>query len=67
MMASTFSATLAFPNTSRSCKPSPPLTLNKKGEYLFALSIVMPGEWEVQLTFAKDAKVLYRGSTKFNV
>jgi hypothetical protein len=44
-----------------------PLKLNKKGEYLLALNIVMPGEWEVQLTFGKDAKVLYRGSTKFHV
>jgi len=41
--------------------------LNKKGDYLLPVNIVMPGEWEVRLTFTKDKKVIYRGSFKFNV
>jgi len=29
--------------------------------------VVMPGEWEVKLTFIKDKKVIYRGKFRFNV
>ena len=43
------------------------LQLNKKGDYLMALQLVMPGEWEVQLEFIKDQTVFYRGSIKFHV
>jgi len=41
--------------------------LNKKGDYLLPVNIVMPGEWEVKLSFSKDKRVIYRGSFKFNV
>jgi hypothetical protein len=41
--------------------------LNKKGDYLLPVNFVMPGEWEVKLTFKKDGKVLYLGSFKLNV
>jgi hypothetical protein len=44
-----------------------PFTLNKKGDYLLPLNIVMPGEWEVKLNFLKDKKVIYHGSLKFTV
>lgn len=44
-----------------------PFQLNKKGDYLLALSLMMPGEWEVQLVFMKDNVVIYRGSIRFNV
>ena len=41
--------------------------LNKKGAYLLPVTFVMPGEWEIKLTFKKDGKVLYLGSFKLNV
>ena len=41
--------------------------LNKKGDYLLPVNIVMPGEWEVKLSLSKDKKVIFRGSFKFNV
>jgi hypothetical protein len=41
--------------------------LNKKGEYLLPVNVVMPGEWEVVLNFLKDKKPLYTGSVRFNV
>lgn len=40
---------------------------NKKGDYLLPVNFVMPGEWEIRLTFKKDGKVLYLGSFKLNV
>lgn len=40
---------------------------NKKGDYLLPVNFVMPGEWEVKLTFKKDGKVIYLGSFKLNV
>jgi hypothetical protein len=41
--------------------------LNKAGNYLLPVNIVMPGEWELRLTFIKAGKTVFRGRTKFNV
>jgi hypothetical protein len=41
--------------------------LNQKGVYLLPMSIVMPGEWELALSFARDGKVVYRGYHRFRV
>jgi hypothetical protein len=44
-----------------------PFKLNKKGDYLLPVNVVMPGEWEVVLNFFKDKKPIYTGSVRFNV
>jgi len=44
-----------------------PFKLNKKGDYLFPVNVVMPGEWEVVLNFLKDKKPVYTGRLRFNV
>ncbi|MHB8094300.1 MAG: hypothetical protein ACYDH0_05090 [Candidatus Aminicenantales bacterium] len=41
--------------------------LNKKGDYLLPVSVVMPGEWEVRLVFSKGEDVVFRGRFKFDV
>jgi hypothetical protein len=41
--------------------------LNKKGDYLLPVNVVMPGEWEVVLNFLKGKKPIYTGSVRFNV
>jgi hypothetical protein len=41
--------------------------LSKKGDYLLPVNIVMPGDWEIRLTFLKGGKVQYRGSYQFDV
>lgn len=41
--------------------------LNKKGDYLMPVNVVMPGQWEIKLDFNKADKVIYRGSFKFGV
>lgn len=41
--------------------------LNKKGDYLLPVNIVMPGEWEMKLTFFKNKEAVYRGRFKFSV
>jgi len=41
--------------------------LNRKGDYLLPVNIVMPGEWEVRLVFLKGEDVIYRGFLRFNV
>jgi hypothetical protein len=41
--------------------------LNKKGDYLLPVNVVMPGDWEVVLTFLKDKKPIFTGSVRFNV
>ena len=43
------------------------LQQNSKGDYLLALNLVMPGEWEVQLVFLKDKNIIHRGSIRFRV
>jgi hypothetical protein len=44
-----------------------PFKLSQKGVYLLPVDIVMPGDWEIRLTFLKDGRVIFRGSHKFNV
>ena len=44
-----------------------PFKLNKKGDYLLPLNVVMPGDWEVVLNFSKDKKPIFTGSARFNV
>jgi hypothetical protein len=44
-----------------------PFKLNKKGDYLLPVNVVMPGEWEVVLNFLKDKKPIYTGNVRFNV
>jgi len=44
-----------------------PFKLNKKGDYLLPVNIVMAGEWEVKLTFLKDNLAIHRGSFRFTV
>ena len=41
--------------------------LNKRGDYLLPVNVVMPGDWEVVLNFLKDKKPIYTGSVRFNV
>ena len=44
-----------------------PFKLNKKGDYLLPVNVVMPGDWEVVLNFSKDKKPIYTGNVRFNV
>jgi hypothetical protein len=44
-----------------------PFKLNKKGDYLMPVNIVMPGEWEVRLTFSRNKIDLFRGRLTFKV
>jgi len=44
-----------------------PFTLSKKGDYLLPINIVMPGDWEIRLTFSRGGKVIFRGSHPFDV
>jgi hypothetical protein len=44
-----------------------PFQLNKKGDYVLPVNVVMPGEWEVVLNFLKDNKPVYTGIVRFNV
>jgi hypothetical protein len=41
--------------------------LNRKGDYLLPVNIVMPGEWEIRLVFSKGDEVVFRGVLKFDV
>jgi hypothetical protein len=41
--------------------------LNKKNDYLMPVNIVMPGSWEVRVTFLKDGNPLFYGSITFDV
>jgi len=40
---------------------------NKKGDFLLPVNIVMPGEWEVKLTFKRGDSVVFRGAFGFDV
>ena len=42
-------------------------SLNKYGNYLLPLNIVMPGEWVVKLQFVRDNITIFRGKIRFNV
>ena len=44
-----------------------PFKLNRKGDYLLPVNVVMPGEWEIRLVFSRNTEVIFRGSFKFNV
>jgi hypothetical protein len=44
-----------------------PFQLNKRGDYLLPVNVVMPGEWEVVLNFSRDKKPIYTGNVRFNV
>lgn len=41
--------------------------LNKKGDYLLPVNVVMPGDWEVLLTFRSGDTVVFRGRIAFDV
>jgi hypothetical protein len=41
--------------------------LNKKGDYLLPVNVVMPGGWEVLLTFSRNKIVVFRGRISFDV
>jgi len=44
-----------------------PFQLNRKGDYLLPVDIVMPGDWEVVLSFKKGAKRIYRGKILLDI
>ena len=44
-----------------------PFQLNKKGDYLLPVHIVMAGEWEMKLRFLRDDEVIFLGSFRFRV
>ena len=44
-----------------------PFKLSKNGAYLLPIDIVMPGDWEIRLTFTKNGQVIFRGSYQFDV
>lgn len=41
--------------------------LNKKGDYLLPVNVVMPGDWEVKLTFKHADSIVFRGAFRFDV
>jgi len=41
--------------------------LNKKNDYLLPVNIVMPGDWEIRVTFLTDGKPVFHGSLTFDV
>lgn len=44
-----------------------PFKLNKKGDYLLPVDVVMPGDWEVRVQFYKDKKPVFLGRVTFDV
>jgi len=44
-----------------------PFQLNRKGDYLLPVDVVMPGQWEIRLVFSSNKEVIFRGSFKFDV
>ncbi len=40
---------------------------NRAGDYLMPVNVVMPGEWEVRLTFSRNGIVIFRGRIRFDV
>jgi len=40
---------------------------NKAGNYLLPVNVVMPGGWEVRLTFTRNGVVIFRGRITFDV
>jgi len=41
--------------------------LNKKGDYLLPVNLVMPGEWELKIKVLKGAEKLYEGAILFTI
>ncbi len=41
--------------------------LNKKGDYLLPVTVVMPGEWEIIIRIKTGGKELFAGKAVFNV
>ncbi len=41
--------------------------LNRRGDYLLPIDVVMPGDWEVRLTFSRNGVVIFRGRFLFDV
>ncbi len=41
--------------------------MNKKGDYLLPVNVVMPGDWQVKLNFFKDAQSIFKGNIRFDV
>jgi hypothetical protein len=41
--------------------------LSRKNDYLLPVDVVMPGDWEVRLTFLKDGKAIFFGRVNFDV
>ncbi len=42
-------------------------SLSAKGIYLLPIRLVMPGDWEIRLTFVKNGKVALRGIYLFDI
>lgn len=44
-----------------------PFKTNRAGDYLLPVNVVMPGDWEVLLTFSRNGIVIFRGRIAFDV
>lgn len=44
-----------------------PFKMSKKGDYLLPVSLVMPGDWELRLTFIKEGKTVFSGRHQFTI
>ncbi len=44
-----------------------PFKLNNKGDYLLPIDVVMPGDWEIILTFKDGDRIIFRGRILFRV
>jgi hypothetical protein len=44
-----------------------PFKLNKKQNYLLPVNVVMPGDWEVKLTFRSGETIVHRAAVRFDV
>lgn len=44
-----------------------PFKLNKKGDYLLPVNVVMPGEWEIRINVLKEKENLLSGSIRFRI
>ncbi|WP_306600893.1 FixH family protein [Geothrix sp. 21YS21S-2] len=42
-------------------------SVSSKGVYLLPVNLVMPGDWEVRLTFERGGKTLLRGAYLFDI
>jgi hypothetical protein len=40
---------------------------NRAGDFLLPVSVVMPGDWEVRLSFSRNGIVVFRGRIAFDV